>query len=233
MFYPWEDALACCQWIDLLLTLGGLALVPNSPETCFCLGEGLPCLLSSTKPVLLSGGLFSPTASKMDSVKQLFWSTHWFSRPIFVGSGVETCSFPLGLVFQKLWLARIRFFLATQWCTNLSHPSSHSHGLVTTGKISDLTGPLVLYFLTPPFQNLHFNKCRGLSFDFYPLILFLSLRLMVPILRLLKSTIFVGEVATSIQSLHTAFPLFHLEIINNGGYLQVARGTKLINFIFW
>ena len=56
---------------------------------------------------------------------------------------------------------------------------------------------------------------------------------MVPILRLLKSTIFVGEVATSIQSLHTAFPLFHLEIINNGGYLQVARGTKLINFIFW
>ena len=72
-----------------------------------------------------------------------------------------------------------------------------------------------------------------LSFDLCTLPFSLSLSSVAPTLRLLKSIVFVGEAATFIQSLQTALPLFHLEIINNGGYLQVAWGTKFTNFIFW
>lgn len=179
-----------------LLAVSGLTcFCPYPPQTWFCLGEGLPCLLSSTKLVLLSGDSSSLTTSKMHDVKQLFGSTHGVSRPVLGGPAVQICSFPLGLVCQKLCLARIIFSLATQCCTNLSHLSSHSHGLVTTGKMSDSMWSLILYFLTPPFQNLHLNKCGGLSFDLCPLTFFLSLSLMVAALRLLKSIVFVGEVA--------------------------------------
>lgn len=138
---PQDSQLEVRVLLEVCFCPWGPALGPYPPQTWFCLGEGLPCLLSSTKLVLLSGGSSSLTTSKMDSVKQLFWRMHWVSHPILVGPGVQTCSFPLGLVFQNLCLARIIFSSATQWCTNLSHLSSHSHGLVTTGKMSDSMRP--------------------------------------------------------------------------------------------
>lgn len=39
-------------------------------------------------------------------------------------------------------------------------------------------------------------------------------------LRPLKSVVFFGEASTFIHSLQTVLLLFHLEIINNGVYLQ-------------
>lgn len=72
-----------------------------------------------------------------------------------------------------------------------------------------------------------------LSFDLCYLTFFLSFSLMTSTLRLMKSIAFVGEVPTFTWSLQTGLCLLHLEKINDGGYLQEAWGTKLINFIFW